>query len=335
MTGGRDPAGVSADAGRKGLEGRDTRIGFGRRGYDGWSRDLRGGFGDDLPDFNDLIAFGDVLVEALGLAEVDGLNLLSGKLGGIELGYGSDLDLVFVHDSQGAVQETDGDAPLECAMFFARMTRRLVHLLSTQTASGALYEVDMRLRPSGKGGLMVSNLSGFEGYQRQEAWTWEHQALLRARAVAGDEPVRAAFEALRVRLLTTCVDLETLRDRVRDMRDRMRGELSRGTAEAFDLKQDRGGITDVEFLVQYWVLRWAHEQPELVRWSDNVRQLESLAECERVPKAVAARLMEAYLAYRRRLHHGVLAGEKGLIPTTELVEERKWVADLWARTMTE
>ncbi len=258
-----------------------------------------------------------------------------GKLGGIELGYGSDLDLVFVHDSEGTVQETDGDAPLECAVFFARMTRRLVHLLSTQTASGALYEVDMRLRPSGKGGLMVSNLSGFEGYQRQEAWTWEHQALLRARTVAGDEPVRAAFEALRVRLLTTCVDLETLRDRVRDMRDRMRSELSRGTAEAFDLKQDRGGITDVEFLVQYWVLRWAHEQPELVRWSDNVRQLESLAECERVPKAVAARLMEAYLAYRRRLHHGILAGEKGLIPITELVEERKWVADLWTRTMTE
>jgi glutamate-ammonia-ligase adenylyltransferase len=258
-----------------------------------------------------------------------------GKLGGIELGYGSDLDLVFVHDSAGSVQETDGDAALECAVFFARMTRRLVHLLSTQTTSGALYEVDTRLRPSGKGGLLVSNLSGFEDYQRQEAWTWEHQALLRARAVAGDERVRAAFEAMRVRLLTTCVDPDTLRERVRDMRDRMRGELSRGTSEAFDLKQDRGGITDVEFLVQYWVLRWAHEQPELVRWSDNIRQLESLAECERIPKADAARLMDAYLAYRRRLHHGVLAGENGLIPMTELVEERTWVAELWAQTMTE
>jgi glutamate-ammonia-ligase adenylyltransferase len=256
-----------------------------------------------------------------------------GKLGGIELGYGSDLDLVFVHDSEGSLQETDGPASLECAVFFARMARRLVHLLSTQTTSGALYEVDTRLRPSGKGGLMVSNLKGFEEYQRTEAWTWEHQALLRARAVAGDPPVRAAFEALRVNILTTCVDLESLQVRVADMRDRMREELSRGTAKDFDLKQDRGGITDIEFLVQYWVLSGCRETPELVRWSDNVRQLESLAASGRVAESVTTRLMDTYLAYRRRLHHGILAGEDGLVPATELAEERAWVGDLWLRTM--
>jgi glutamate-ammonia-ligase adenylyltransferase len=258
-----------------------------------------------------------------------------GKLGGIELGYGSDLDLVFVHDSEGSIQETEGPASLDCAVFFARMTRRMVHLLSTQTASGALYEVDTRLRPSGKGGLMVSSLSGFEEYQRTEAWTWEHQALLRARAVAGDPAVRAAFETLRGRILTTCVDLQSLRERVAGMRDRMRGELSRGTAEHFDLKQDRGGITDVEFLVQYWVLKWCNDTPELVRWSDNVRQLESLAASGLVPEDVTTGLMDIYLAYRRRLHHGILAGEDGLIPAAELAAEREWVAALWSETMRE
>ncbi len=151
--------------------------------------------------------------------------------------------------------------------------------------------------------------------------------------MAGDPPVRAAFEALRIRVLTTCVDLASLRERVAEMRDRMRGELSRGTAELFDLKQDRGGITDIEFLVQYWVLRGCHENPELVRWSDNVRQLESLAASGLVPESETTRLMETYLAYRRRLHHGVLAGEDGLIPSSELAGEREWVAALWVRVM--
>ncbi|MGD9388515.1 MAG: bifunctional [glutamate--ammonia ligase]-adenylyl-L-tyrosine phosphorylase/[glutamate--ammonia-ligase] adenylyltransferase, partial [Gammaproteobacteria bacterium] len=183
-----------------------------------------------------------------------------GKLGGIELGYGSDLDLVFVHDAAGEVQRTEGPEVIEAGMLFARMTRRIVHLLATPTGSGVLYEVDTRLRPSGKGGLLVTSLNAFEAYQRDQAWTWEHQALLRARAVAGDPGVRAAFEALRVRLLVEAVRRDGLRAEVAAMRERMRTELSKGNAELFDLKQDAGGMADIEFLVQYLVLQHAAER---------------------------------------------------------------------------
>src|ERR1019366_9786590 len=121
-----------------------------------------------------------------------------GKLGGMELGYSSDLDLVFLHDSTGEQQETDGARTLDNQVFFVRFTQRLVHLLTMHSPAGRLYEVDMRLRPSGKGGLLITSIEAFTEYQRREAWTWEHQALLHARSVAGAAPLRARFEAVRL-----------------------------------------------------------------------------------------------------------------------------------------
>jgi glutamate-ammonia-ligase adenylyltransferase len=254
-----------------------------------------------------------------------------GKLGGLELGYGSDLDLVFLHDSTGEQQQTDGGQSLDNAVFFSRLTRRVISILTMHTTSGKLYEVDIRLRPSGQSGLLVSSLDAFDLYQRQDAWTWEHQALLRSRAVAGDAGVKAAFEQLRVKALTSYVRRDNLAKEVADMRQRMRDELSKGTPELLDVKQDPGGITDLEFLVQYLVLRDAGRFPDLVRWSDNIRQLEALAAHGILPASDAEALADAYRTYRQRMHHLNLAGAPGLLPRAEVaaltaVVTRHWQA---------
>ncbi len=252
-----------------------------------------------------------------------------GKFGGIELGYGSDLDLVFLHDSAGEVQHTAGPRTVENSVFFLRLVQRLVHVLSVHTAAGRLYEVDTRLRPSGKGGLLVQSLAGFGEYQRREAWTWEHQALLRARVVAGKPALRERFEALRRDVLRYAVHRETLRADVRAMRERMRMELSRAGPGQFDLKQDAGGITDIEFLAQYWTLLWAERYPDLVTYSDNIRQLESLASADLVPQATVDVLTGAYRSYRQRLHHLSLEAAGNVVPAEEFAAERAAVSAIW------
>jgi glutamate-ammonia-ligase adenylyltransferase len=257
-----------------------------------------------------------------------------GKFGGIELGYGSDLDLVFLHDSQGEVQRTAGPHVVENGVFFLRLVQRLVHLLTVHTAAGRLYEVDTRLRPSGKGGLLVQSIDGFVDYQREEAWTWEHQALLRSRAVAGGAALRARYEELRVELLRTAIRRTSLRTDVRSMRERMRAELSKSRPGEFDLKQDSGGITDVEFLAQYWALLWAEGRPELVTYSDNIRQLESLASIGLVPQETVDVLTGAYRTYRQRLHHLSLEGhEYNIAPAAEFEATRAAVRAVWRETM--
>ncbi len=252
-----------------------------------------------------------------------------GKLGGLELGYGSDLDIVFLHDSAGENQQTDGSRPLDNGRFFARVAQRIVSMLTTQTGAGAMYEVDTRLRPSGKSGLLVSAVQAFENYQREEAWTWEHQALLRARAVAGDRDVMAAFETVRRRILVQPRDDDALRDAVRTMRERMRRELGGGGPRLFHIKRDPGGITDIEFLVQFQVLRHAYAFPALVTWSDNIRQLEALADAALIETAVAKRLASIYRAYRRRLHRRNLMGDDPLVRAGEFDAERETVVAEW------
>jgi glutamate-ammonia-ligase adenylyltransferase len=256
-----------------------------------------------------------------------------GKFGGIELGYGSDLDLVFLHDSEGELQHTDGAQPVENTVFFARLGQRLVHLLTTHTRAGRMYEVDIRLRPSGKGGLLVQSLAHFDEYQRKEAWTWEHQALTRARAVAGDGALSARFETARIDILRKAVRRDTLRDEVRKMRERMRAELSKAKAGQFDLKQDAGGIADLEFLVQYWMLKWADEHPPIITFSDNIRQLESLASGAIVDQGVVDFLTHTYRKYRRRMHHLSLEGGDDVIDDEEFAEERATLTALWQAQM--
>src|SRR5271166_2826578 len=256
-----------------------------------------------------------------------------GKLGGLELGYGSDLDLVFLHDSTGEIQQTSGDRPIDNGVFFMRLGQRIVHLLTMHSASGRLYEVDMRLRPNGKGGFLMTGIDAFERYQHDDAWTWEHQALLRARAVAGEAALCERFAAARRRALCTDVRRETLRVDVMEMRARMRRELSRAGAGQFDVKQDAGGIADIEFLVQYWVLSKAHRHPQLVVYTDNIRQLESLARLGVIDESTAQWLMEAYRSYRAVLHRISLEGD-GLpvIAADEFAPQRARIEAIWHET---
>jgi glutamate-ammonia-ligase adenylyltransferase len=271
-----------------------------------------------------------------------------GKLGGLELGYASDLDLVFLHDSRGERQETDhadpadpadpgapGARSIENALFFVRLTQRLVHLLTMHSAAGRLYEVDVRLRPSGKGGMLVTQIDAFGEYQRREAWTWEHQALLHARAVAGAPALCADFERARLDVLRHAVRRESLREEVRSMRERMRRELSKGGDGRLDLKQDAGGIADIEFLAQYWALKWARDYPPVAMFSDTIRQLESVASADLVRQATVDVLTAAYRAYRTRTHHLSLAGEAALVSAGEFVAERAAVNAIWDEVMTQ
>ncbi|HEY0767387.1 MAG TPA: bifunctional [glutamate--ammonia ligase]-adenylyl-L-tyrosine phosphorylase/[glutamate--ammonia-ligase] adenylyltransferase [Steroidobacteraceae bacterium] len=256
-----------------------------------------------------------------------------GKLGGMELGYSSDLDLVFLHDSHGECQETRGARPIDNQLFFVRLAQRIVHLLTMHSAAGRLYEVDVRQRPSGKGGLLVTNIEAFADYQRQEAWTWEHQALLHARAVAGAPELRARFERVRLEVLCHHVRREHLREEVRNMRERQRRELARGDALRFDIKQDPGGIADIEFLAQYWALKWAGQYPPVAMFSDTIRQLESVASANLVPQASVDLLTRAYRAYRASTHHLSLDGAAPIVPAADFRDARAAVTGLWNAAM--
>ena len=252
-----------------------------------------------------------------------------GKLGGLELSYGSDLDIVFLHNSRGKNQTTDGDKPLDNVLFFSRLVRRLVHFLTTQTGSGQLYEIDTRLRPDGRRGLLVSSTDAFERYQEDNAWTWEHQALLRGRAVAGSATVGDEFERIRRETLIGRVRRDTLSDDVISMRQRMRKELDRSSGELFDLKHGRGGIGYIEFLVQYLVLDQAQKKPDVIFYSDNIRQLDALTAAGCLEQAVGDALQDAYRDYRLRQHHLVLDDQPPLVPAAEFAEQRAFVAKTW------
>ncbi|MBK5352898.1 bifunctional [glutamate--ammonia ligase]-adenylyl-L-tyrosine phosphorylase/[glutamate--ammonia-ligase] adenylyltransferase [Pseudomonas sp. TH41] len=263
-----------------------------------------------------------------------------GKVGGLELGHGSDLDLVFIHDGDPQA-ETDGQKPIDGAQFFTRLGQRIIHLLTAQTNSGQLYEVDMRLRPSGASGLLVSSLGAFARYQENEAWTWEHQALVRARVLVGSQDVGAAFEKVRAAILGKHRDLPTLRQEVSEMRAKMRDNLgSKSTAAGtganafeatapFDLKQDAGGIVDIEFMVQYAALAWSETHPPLLRWTDNIRILEELEHERLMPAEDAALLREAYKAYRSAAHRQALQKDAGVIPGDQFADERRQVLRIW------
>lgn len=257
-----------------------------------------------------------------------------GKLGGIELGHGSDLDLVFIHNADSKAY-SNGDKPLDNQTFFTRLGQKMIHILNTQTMSGQLYEVDMRLRPSGNSGLLVSSLTAFEKYQRNEAWTWEHQALTRARVVAGGAALTTQFEQLRHSILQIPRDPQTLKADVISMREKMRTSLGSKGSEAerasqFHLKQDAGGIVDIEFMVQFSVLAWAQEMPQLCHWSDNIRILESLLESGRLGAEEVAQLVAAYKDYRSAGHRLVLQRLPGQVSATEFSAHRDNVSRIWA-----
>jgi glutamate-ammonia-ligase adenylyltransferase len=216
-----------------------------------------------------------------------------GSVGGRELGFDSDLDLVFLHDAR-AEDVSDGVRPLEAPRYFARLAQKLVALLDTETSAGRLYEVDVRLRPDGAKGVLVSSLKSFTEYQQQRAWTWEQQALVRARPLAGSESLRAAFAALRCETLSRARDEAALRADVVSMRRRMRAELDRSDAARFDLKQGDGGLVDLEFLLQERVLARSARLPALCAHTSTPALLATLAAEGGLEGVDAAELVQAH-----------------------------------------
>ena len=251
-----------------------------------------------------------------------------GKLGGIEFGYGSDLDIIFLHNATPA-SVTDGDKPIDSSLFYSRLVQRIVHILSTPTGSGRLYETDLRLRPSGASGLLVTSIDAMKSYQQQQAWTWEHQALVHARPVAGDPVIATAFMEIRSMVLSQPRDARTLRQEVREMRTRMRAHLGTHDPDQFHLKQDRGGIADIEFLVQYGVLRWVHEFPALLAWSDNIRLLDGFADAGLLSREHADALADAYRVLRAEIHRLKLAGRPTIVPADAFQAQRDSVNRCW------
>ncbi|KDB07097.1 UTP-GlnB uridylyltransferase, GlnD / adenyl transferase, GlnE [Burkholderia sp. lig30] len=250
-----------------------------------------------------------------------------GKLGGKELGYASDLDLIFLYD----------DPDERAADVYTTFTRRLITWLTTATGAGALFDIDLRLRPNGEAGLLVTDLDTFRRYQLREgdaantAWVWEHQALTRARYSAGDAQIGAAFEAIRHQVLTMPREAAGLAKEIVDMREKVSaGHPNHG--ELFDLKHDRGGMVDIEFIVQYWVLLHASRDPELIRNTGNIALLREVARFGLMSEAEAERVGAAYRTYRKMQHKLRLDGmEKARVDPAKVADERAAVAALWER----
>jgi len=273
-----------------------------------------------------------------GWGEPDFAIIAYGKLGGIELSYISDLDLVFLH--RGVLDKETVTQPPQRAInsreFYTRLAQRIIMMLGTSTVSGKLYEVDMRLRPSGESGLLVSSLDAFRQYQEADAWTWEHQALVRARGVAGNTALQAEFEKVRSAVLSKERDAAKLREEVAQMRQRMREELTRKAGSdkhkpPFVIKQGQGGIVDIEFIVQYLALAESRRCPALLTWSDNVRILEAAQGCELLQAQESEFLTEAYLALRSTLHHFALQEQDLADPLAALVDYQQGVSRIWNR----
>ncbi|MDA3870296.1 MAG: bifunctional [glutamate--ammonia ligase]-adenylyl-L-tyrosine phosphorylase/[glutamate--ammonia-ligase] adenylyltransferase [Gammaproteobacteria bacterium] len=233
-----------------------------------------------------------------------------GKLGGLELGYGSDLDIVFLHGSAGENQLTEGDAGgnkvIDNSTFFSRVAQKVLHILGARMHSGLLYETDIRLRPQGQSGLMVSSLNAFELYQRDKAWTWEHQALIRARIVAGNDHVRQEFVRIRHSVLARPRDALSLCRDVAKMRYKMRDHLSSKDTTRFDIKQDTGGIIDIEFLTQAGVLLHAQAHSELLESTSTLIFLSQLVACDWLTAQESESLSQAYRQYRLQVNRQAL-----------------------------
>jgi glutamate-ammonia-ligase adenylyltransferase len=245
-----------------------------------------------------------------------------GKLGGKELGYASDLDIIFLYD----------DAHPDAQEQYAKLARRLSTWLTSTTSAGVLYDIDLRLRPNGSSGLLVSSMHAFENYQRENAWVWEHQALTRARFVAGDAALGQRFEELRHKLLTQERDQEVLKKEVLDMRARM---LESHPAKEEDVKNARGGIIDVEFIVQYLILAHAHRLPELTQNSGNIALLAVAAEDGLIDPELAEAGRAAYRYFRKQQHTARLTGSGQVEVDVVLLAHYGQVRALWQQVFGE
>jgi len=242
-----------------------------------------------------------------------------GKLGGKELGYASDLDLVFLYD----------DDHEDALQRYSQLAQRIANWMSTRTAAGQLFDIDLRLRPNGSSGLLVSSVRAFELYQTESAWVWEHQALTRARACAGDQGIARSFETLRRNILARPRDRAKLADEIMAMRKKMHdGHPNR--SELFDLKHDAGGMVDIEFIVQYLVLAWGSLFAELLDNKGNIELLRRCASAGLIDQATAEAVGNTYRRYRQ-LQHALRLNdaEFARVPPKAVAAEARQVREIW------
>lgn len=267
-----------------------------------------------------------------------------GKLGGLEMSYASDLDVVFLHDIDEKAQTVGGDVkPISGMKFASRLVQKVIAYLTTQTRDGRAYELDMRLRPSGNAGVMVVSVNAFKLYQHEKAWAWEHQALVRARGVAGDKAVLGAFDEVRHQVLTTRRDTQQVRQDVLSMRQKMKEHLGSKdtdnkhglTSRPFHIKQDFGGLIDIEFLAQFMVLSHSHEYENLAIWSDNVRIFEQVAISGLWSASWCDRLTQAYLDLRKATHELALSEKQVVVDDENWQAIRAFVCGVWSEVVGE
>jgi glutamate-ammonia-ligase adenylyltransferase len=254
-----------------------------------------------------------------------------GKMGGNELGYGSDLDIIFLHNSSGEKQYTAGDKRIDNQSFFARVAQRVIHFLTTRTYSGILYEADTRLRPDGQSGLMVSSISSFETYQLEKAWTWEHQALIRARFVTGSALIQEEFDRIRSQVLQQTREKDKLLNEVVEMREKMRNHLA-NKSEAFDLKQDAGGLVDIEFMTQAGVLLHAGENSDCIQHTATLELIKELVKLDWYTAEEAIDIANAYRYFRKLKNWQNLQCQADV---SEIPTHRDNVVKVWKRLMRE
>lgn len=252
-----------------------------------------------------------------------------GKLGGIELGYGSDLDIVMLYHGVLPSEYSSGAHALENSLYFLRLGQKLISLISTPMPTGKLYEVDTRLRPNGGSGLMVTDFASYQAYIENKAWIWEHQALVRARPVWGEDQNSQAFTDFRQQFLQQSRDSETIRQEVVGMLHKMRKALDQSHGQLLDLKYGVGGIVEIEFLVQYLVLVYAYQFPNLTLWTDNIRLLQEMAKTPVLPETSVKTLIEAYQAYRACYHCLALQNEKTILQKEMFAQQTQAVHEIW------
>lgn len=248
-----------------------------------------------------------------------------GKLGSRELGYNSDLDLIFLFEPTIGPDET------ALYRYYNRLLQRLIHILTTRTRAGQLYAIDMRLRPDGHSGIAINSMESFTSYQLQKAHPWEHQALVRARVIIGSESLKKNFNKVRRQVLRLPRDETDLRQSVVNMRERVIEENSRSSDTEYDLKMDRGGLLDIEFLLQYLVLRWANQYPKLVTGPESKTIIQALIDVRILEPSDGAHLAEILENYLEAENALKLQEKPGLIPYSEFSDERQWVRSLWRR----
>ena len=269
---------------------------------------------------------GTGLVEAAGLAVI-----ALGKAGSREMGYTSDLDLIFLYDLDSA-RET-GTPGAELNYLLTRLVHRLIHLLTTRTSQGILYEIDTRLRPDGAQGLLVSSLDTFFEYQQEKAWIWEHQALIRGRFMAGSRATGKRFQQTRRKVLAVKRDRQDLRRQIAQMRQKLITARGGKKAEGLHLKSGPGSILDIEFITQYLTLAHAASHPQILEFTSTTDILTALMEAEVVDGALCRLLCQAFKAFRRELGRLSLDLEPPITRKEHLLQLQKQVLDAWRMVM--